>query len=414
MQLATEHRHNENARQVHFFRPRLGIGSRLAKNAFDASGNLLLRAGESIVTDEELTRLSRSDVAFTISRPKPLRPNQPHANPPVMERKPAVSPDLDASVLNESVRQAASLKMEATKSIRSVFDRIGENDRVDVTYVKATVTPLIENLLGDPRALLTLVQLKDADAYTFTHSVNVAILSMSLALYAGYCANLDEFGTGAMLHDIGKTRVAPQILQKAGPLSQAEAAAMEQHPKLGAAILTKSGGFGDTAFSCVLDHHENMIGTGYPQKKKAADLPVQAKITTIADIYDALTTDRPYRKALAPREALSLMTHRMSTVLEPELLSRFVSLMGFFPIGSTIELNNGYSGVVICSDPAEPTRPAIVQLLRDPRGNTIVGAPLIDLRGQDKVAVNCSAQSTPTESVMKLVAREIREFDTVA
>jgi putative nucleotidyltransferase with HDIG domain len=234
----------------------------------------------------------------------------------------------------ERLKHASALKSEAVKDLTRVFRKIEATGEVDVVQAGGTVGKLIDELKGNHSALMTLAQLKDADAYTFTHSVNVSILTMYLALKCNLGSYLTEIGTGALLHDIGKIKIPLKVLRKDGPLDDDERRIIEQHPDLGARLLIKSGCKSDITISCVLDHHEKLTGRGYPVGKLGAAINTFAKITCLADIYDALTTDRPYRRAMSPRDALLLMMHKMKDDLDLQLLNIFISTMGQYVEGT--------------------------------------------------------------------------------
>jgi len=308
-------------RQATERRPILRVGARLTANAYSPSGILVLRAGRVIENEHQLSRLFRHGIRFGAKKNAANEESADSANK-TSEAGPA-DKELEANI-----RRATVLKSEAVHQVESVFDRIESSGEVDVPLVQETVSGLVKELMGDRLALASLVQLKDADSYTFTHSVNVAILAMYLAMNAHLEDDLERIGTGAILHDIGKVATPSWVLRKNGPLDDLEMKAVQRHPGHGAELLLDSGFQDGIALSCVLDHHEKLTGKGYPRGKKATELSPYAKITGLADIYDALTTDRPYRKAMKPEDALLLMIQEMADDLDPWLLECFVAAVG--------------------------------------------------------------------------------------
>jgi putative nucleotidyltransferase with HDIG domain len=307
--------------------PRLRVGSRLLDDAYSGTGVLLLRAGRQITGLPQLSRLLQPDVRF----------GPDGAFEPPLDIQNEIALDVQAArrkrpppIPEERLQEAAVLKSEAVTEVTQVFDRIEATGEVDVGLAKGTVSSLVGQLLDNRDALMSLVRLKNADAYTFTHSVNVSILAMYLALGTNYERYMEELGTGALLHDVGKLGIPTPLLNKPGPLDEFEFGLIKQHPSQGAQILRKSGYMPDIGLSCVLDHHEKMTGGGYPSGKRATDISPFAQITCLADIYDALTTDRPYRKAMTPQEAFLLMTQKMRDEFDPRLLYHFVSALGSF------------------------------------------------------------------------------------
>ena len=211
------------------------------------------------------------------------------------------------------------------------------------------------------------------------------------AQYSSQCkvgceSEAEQIGSRSLLHDIGKSQIPVQILNKPAPLANRELSIMRQHPIKGAEVLLDSGGFATAAISTVLNHHENISGTGYPYGKKKDQIHLHAQITSVADVYDALTTTRAYRRALTPKEAILVMTQRFLDVFDPSLLSKFVSLVGHYPVGTVVQLNNGCKATVISNDPDRPSRPAIMEVTTDVNGNPLPQPVVVDFRQQEKIA----------------------------
>ena len=354
--------------------PVLRVGSRLLQNAYTGGDVLLLRAGHEIRDTAELNRLLQADVTFGPDRSKVI--------PIDLDNENNISEyDTNISGLNERVQHAATIKAEVVKDVRRVFGRIQSTGETDLEAAQNAVASLVSDMMEDPRAMVSLAQLKNVDAYTFTHSVNVSILAIYLAMKTNHRASFQEIGVGALLHDVGKTRTPSKVLHKQGPLSPFEMLIMKQHPVIGAELLEKSGVTCKLTLSCVRDHHEKVNGLGYPNGKAGKEISTYAMITSLADIYDALTTDRPYRKAMNPRDAMLIMTEKMKMELDPLLLQRFVSAIGYFPVGSHVKLSNGCVGVVVLNHAFDPLRPK-VELTKDVIGRNIPCGEMVDLSKQ--------------------------------
>lgn len=362
---------------------RLRLGSRLLADAYAGDGNLLIRAGAEVDTDSRLNRLLQPDVRFGPDR-SPEIPIDLESEAKLDEE--VSNKELDTAEFRKSIEHARSIKDEVVEDITEVFGRIESSGKVEVRFAEKAVSALVGEMLDDPRALVSLTQLKDADSYTFTHSVNVSILSIYLAMHSGLIEDMELVGTSALLHDIGKLRIPAAILNKPGDLSHEEHKAIRSHPELGVGVLQASGGFCDEVHCAVLDHHEKFNGTGYPNHKNSGGISRHARLISIADVYDALTTDRPYRKAMDPREAMLLMTGHMSKGFDPTLLKRFVAAVGYFPVGSKVKLSDGSLAVVVRNHPSDPLRPA-VEIVRDVNGNTLSPALATDLRVEKDVFV---------------------------
>ena len=291
----------------------LRVGSHVPDNVYSADGILLLRAGGVISTHSQLVRLIQPDVLFG-------KENAAAARLAAMNRRISRARVAKSSMEPEErqarIETATALKAEVVGDVTSVFGRIEDGGMVDVTAARGAVSKLMGEMFRDDFALASLVQLKDVDGYTFTHSVNTSILSMYLAMTADCPMEVTELGLGALLHDIGKLGTPVSILRKVGPLDETEMGVIRQHPERGVELLAQSGCRSEVTQHCVLDHHEKMSGSGYPCGKVGKQISPYARIVCLADIYDALTTDRPYRKALSPRDALSIMAKEMESELD--------------------------------------------------------------------------------------------------
>ncbi len=376
-------------------RPRLRLGSRLLADAYAGDGNLLLRAGAEIDSECRLNRLLQPDVRFG--------PERSNKIPIDLEREAHLNNarptnELDTAEFDKSVSRALKIKDEVIRVITEVFDRIKSLDGVEVRFAERAVSSLVNEMLEDPRALVSLTKLKDADAYTFTHSVNVSILAIYLAMHSGLIDDLELIGTAALLHDIGKMSIPLSILNKPSALTSQEQKQIMAHPQMGVDLLKKSGGFPGEIVRAVLDHHEKYCGIGYPNRRNGSSISRHARVISIADVYDALTTDRPYRKAMDPREAMLLMTGHMSKSFEPVLLKEFVAAVGYFPVGSHVKLTNGCWATVVRNHPAEPLQPA-VQTIRDAQGRATRETTATDLRRKKDVYVQTFISDDAVEAL---------------
>ncbi|MDZ4859313.1 MAG: HD domain-containing protein [Candidatus Hydrogenedentes bacterium] len=194
---------------------------------------------------------------------------------------------------------------------------------------------MTEFLVREPSSFHHLADLVSCDYYTYTHSVNVFVYGFSLAYRAGIADpdTLLEFGYGTLLHDVGKTRIPQGILRNKGKLSEDEWKQMRLHPVYGYELLKDHGVFTDLALDVTRHHHEKIGGGGYPDNLNAKGIDPLVRVSTIADIFDALTTRRTYKSAMDSYSALELMRDQMAQDLDPELFRIFVELMGSTPEG---------------------------------------------------------------------------------
>lgn len=217
-----------------------------------------------------------------------------------------------------------------------------------------------EILLKEPSALLCLTMLQDYDEYTFAHSVNVGILALALARAVGLGGGtLIEVGMAGMLHDVGKTRIAREILHKEGRLTEAEWDEIRRHPTFGAEIVQKMQGLSPFTAEAVLYHHAKFNLTGYPKHPDGVALNLGSRIVAIADTYDSMTTLRSYQRRHDPRDALEIMGRLVGRDLDPDYYRTFLGLVGIYPVGTLVRLDSGELAIVARANLNDPSRPAV-------------------------------------------------------
>lgn len=193
---------------------------------------------------------------------------------------------------------------------------------------------LVEGTIGflfsDQSALRHLITSAARDYHSYTHSINVSILGLALARKLGYhdAETLCDFGQGALLRDIGMVQIDPGIPNKKGKLTPQEFAEIKKHPVIAHRILRKAGGVNEMVLDIVRHHHEKLDGSGYPDRLRDKQIAPLVRICTIVDVFDALTTNRPYKAALDTYEALQCMTREMRNQLDMDMLSAFIGIMG--------------------------------------------------------------------------------------
>lgn len=201
----------------------------------------------------------------------------------------------------------------------------------NVRKAKQELYEVVDCILAEDEIAAYLTKITDHDLYTYTHSVNVGILSLLLARkYLSYSSahDLRELGAGFFLHDLGKTRVDPSILNKQGPLTNTEMQEIQTHPKHSFDILQEADQVTAESRIITLQHHEREDGSGYPDGLRGESVHLYAQICSLADVYDALTCDRPYRQRLSPFQALKLMKREISGPLQKNLFENMIFLLG--------------------------------------------------------------------------------------
>lgn len=234
---------------------------------------------------------------------------------------------------------------------------------VDTEQAKSLVNEMIDNILVKPHAMAWLTHLKNRDEYTLTHSINVCILALTFGRHMQLPREqLEILGLGALLHDIGKLRVPPEILNKPDRLTREEFEIMKKHPVEGYDILREDLLMLPEILDIVLHHHERISGQGYPEGMPGDSISLLTKMTSIVDVFDAITSDRCYHDGMSPYVALQNIYRWTDNAFDKNLVEGFMGCMGLYPVGSVVELNQGQIAIVIATTPKTKLRPMLLVL----------------------------------------------------
>jgi putative nucleotidyltransferase with HDIG domain len=272
------------------------------------------------------------------------------------------------SVASANMATCRRLYQEAVVAAEALWDSAQKEGMPDADVGREVVDSLAQEVSQNRTALLALTALKDYDSYTFTHMVNVSILTMGQARGLGIDGPLlREFGLSALLHDIGKVKTPTEILNKAGQLTDAEFAIMRRHTVDGAAILRRTPEIPVLAPVVAFEHHLRLDGTGYPFGVLRTTLNLGTMLCGIADVYDAMRSSRVYQQAFPTDRILAVLERNDGTQFDQNLVRRFVQLVGIYPAGNLVRLDTGEIAVVLKPHAADPYRPR-VRVLVDPTG----------------------------------------------
>ena len=274
------------------------------------------------------------------------------------------------------IEAARRVYRTAVSSAESLWEQARAGDKPDPENARKIIDSLANIVTQDRTSLMALTALKKYDNYTFTHMVNVAALSMAQAR----ALNLDgpllrEFGFAALMHDIGKVKTPLEVLNKPGKLTNEEFTIMKRHVVDGAHILRRTPEMPALAPVVAFEHHLRQDLSGYPENIGHRKLNLCTQIVSIADVFDALRSNRPYREGLATARIRSIMGEQGNPAFNQTLLRRFVNLMGLFPVGTIVRLNTEEVGVVTAEHPEDPFRPQ-VKILYNGKGE-LLEAPFL-------------------------------------
>jgi HD-GYP domain-containing protein (c-di-GMP phosphodiesterase class II) len=262
------------------------------------------------------------------------------------------------------------------------MDNLSDGGKLDVKTAQRAAAPIVESVMNNRSAMTWLVRMREMSDYLYTHSVSSAIWATVMARHIGMPKeSIEAAGLGAMLLDIGKTQLPPELLSKPGPLTKAEMALAHRHVEYGVRILEESSGISPEVLAMVRTHHERHDGSGYPKGLSGQLIPVLGRIGGIVDYYDAVTSERPYAAPLSSYDCLRALNKMAGTSFQAEMVEQFIQSIGFFPPGTLVQLNDGTVAVVVAQNRRHRLKPEILVIL-DPEQNLRRDFGLIDLQMQ--------------------------------
>lgn len=257
-----------------------------------------------------------------------------------------------------------ALKIEAITGIEKLFESVEKNsNRIDDVLLESVNNlsmKIVDNILQNKKFLVNIIDLQMYDDYTYHHSLSVAVLATSI----GLSLNLDdkklyELSLCSILHDIGKTEIPISLIGKPDKLTDSEFNIIKSHPLKGGRYLIKNNLITENIYNGVVSHHEKYDGSGYPFGLKGDDIPLFGRIISVADVYDALTSNRPYRKPNSPSEAIEYVMGGNAIMFDPNIVSAFLRKIAPYPVNECVRLSNGKIGLVTKVYSENPLRPQL-------------------------------------------------------
>jgi HD-GYP domain-containing protein (c-di-GMP phosphodiesterase class II) len=317
------------------------------------------------------------------ARPADARPAAPAAEP----RPPTAPTDLGAELV-----RASALVNQSRQAVSSLFAEARMGRALDAETCLPLVDEIASSVWRNPGAIVSLARLKTHDDYTYMHSMAVCALMVSLGRQLGMDESAArEVGLAGMLHDMGKAMMPLEVLNKPAKLTDAEYQIMKTHPQHGYDLLLEGKGVGETTLDVALHHHERPDGKGYPHGLSGDALTRVARMGAVCDVYDAITSNRPYKAGWDPAESIAKMAS-WNGQFDPAIFQAFVKSLGIYPIGSLVRMRSGKLGVVVEQNEASLVSPK-VKLFFSVRSNMPVPVELLDLS-----ASSCSDAIVARES----------------
>lgn len=342
----------------------------IGKTLYDSSGRILVRAGV-VLSQGIISKIKEINILSIYILDK-------------------YSTEEIDDIIRPELRQKAILTIkDAFLNINelTVADKFSKKQAAHFDNIETMAEDLIENILDNKNVLVPLVDIRSMDNYVYSHSVNVAIISLVLGVALKLTKRqLQHLCIGALLHDVGKSFISREIILKKEELSSEEITILQQHPTLGYRYLSDAYNLSANIKLIVLQHHERPDGFGYPKKLLNNEINILSKIVSITDTYDSLCAGRPNKKAMFPSDVLEYLMSNAGKAFDYDIVNTFCKIVVPFSKGTLVELSNGNIAVVQDTLPGFPLRP-IVKVIKSSRNDEI--GTEINLIDHTSLVINC-------------------------
>ena len=268
--------------------------------------------------------------------------------------------ELTADEAHEQRQHTKKLYAEAKLLQTKLLDSLKNGETVDIAPLEEMADELVDSIFKNPDAMIYLSRIREKDTYLMEHSLNVGMLLANFGRYLGLSRLvIKELLVGGLLHDTGKIMIPDEILHKPGKLTFDEFEIMKRHVKYGIQFLDKSEGISEVMRTVAANHHERLDGLGYPNGLKGDELCLISRVSTIVDVYDALTADRCYKKGMPSTTAFRILLEGAGSQFDPILVKKFIKCMGVYPVGTLVKLKSNKLALVIERNEESPLKPVV-------------------------------------------------------
>ena len=341
---------------------RVKEGMILGRSLYSSDGNVLLKAGV-VLKDSYAAKINGLGIAEVYVEDE-------------------ISCDI---VINDVISEET--RFEARINVKNAMDSIRYGKSLDVKPIRNSVYKIIDELMEFKDIMINLQDLKSNDQYTFGHSVNVCVLSLITGISMEYDEEkLRELGIGAMLHDVGKIRIPSKILNKPGSLTKEEFNIVKKHTSYGYEVLKRSMELSTYASYLALTHHERFDGEGYPLGLRGEEIHEFSRIVSVADVYDAMTSDRVYKKRVNINEAVEYLIGMGDHQFDYNIVKYFIEHITIYPPGTCVLLNDGRKAIVMDVNKKYPNR-TILRIFAEKDGQPLREPVEIDLTTNNNILI---------------------------
>lgn len=270
----------------------------------------------------------------------------------------------DSTDVEHELEVAKDTYQKSQRLVDDLFNDIRNKGKLNVPAINEAVDEITDSVLRNPDAFMLLRQLKSKDTYSYSHAIDSCALAASFCRHLGFPKNeLKDVAMGTLLLDVGKLKVPEGILDKNDRLTEEEFRLMQRHVTFGVEMLVGAGNIPKTTIEMVATHHERLNGKGYPQKLKGEAIPVSGRIAAIIDCYDAMTSERPYKKPVSAHDAIRELYKWRGNDFQEELVEQFIQCLGIYPTGTLVELNSGQVAIVLSQNRVRRLSPKLLLIM---------------------------------------------------